>query len=60
MLDGGDEDVTGPEFALGFAADVSPQAGLFVDVRRSMIEGEDSNVEVETTAVVPQQAGAQG
>ena len=51
MLDGGDEDVTGPEFALGFAADVSPNAGVFVDARRSMIEGEDSNVEVELTDI---------
>lgn len=51
MLDGGDEDVTGPEFALGFAADVSPNAGVFVDARRSMVEGEDSNVEVEITDI---------
>ena len=51
MLDGGSEDVTGPEFAVGFAADFSPTAGLFVDARRSMIEGEDSNVEVETTDI---------
>lgn len=42
---------TGPEFSVGAVVRLNPNAGAFVDFRRTQVEGEDSEIEFELTDI---------
>lgn len=49
LLNDDTEDISGLEFLFGGALSISGNTGAFVEMRKSMLEGEDSNVEFEFT-----------
>jgi hypothetical protein len=50
-LDDDSETIAGPEFLVGVAIAGNESVGGFIDLRKSMLEGADSNVEYEFTDV---------
>jgi hypothetical protein len=47
MLEDDTEDQAGVEFSIGLVATLSRQVGAFVDYRRTSLDGEDSEIELE-------------